>query len=604
MDASGGSLTRRLIRIALRELLETLLLLCLMLASLYLLTGLLGARKSDAGGLLSFLGDLTRDAHGIPIWQRFRGAVGLSARLIGGSLALSIPLATAVGWMAALYRPVRLSRFLITALSALPMVAAGAFLQQYSNHILLPILVLAVTELTLGTMAAQIYTDLSRELRSAYLDTTRAKGAAPITHYWKPLLASIVSTIRPRIPYLLGATIVVERIFSMSSYGLSNLVINAVEQRGDASILFWVTAFGLLLVRGMSLAERLLAGLLDPREGAERTARASASLAGWFGHLRPRLWPQQLAGLPRTALSALGQTARRVHDRLGEHLGMGAFAWAQLAVGGAFSLATLGVIVLCASGWMPHELELDPSRMLAPPDWSTGHYLGHDQMGRDLLSSLLRAGRNMLVPVAQALALPILLGTLLGIWVGSSRGPLAFLAGALVDMFESLPKLIIILAAMWRLNVDADYLARLLPLVGLTFTPQVFYAVRDRTRQIASEGFLEAQQALGSSPARVLGLHVLWNNCRGAIIVQGSLVLGYILMMDLTLSYLKYYQVDEDLMTWGSLAYHGIYERRIWSVGPWNPWLLQAPLGIVALFTITFALWGDALRSVFGSDQR
>ncbi len=604
MTASRGSLTRRLSRIALRELLETLLLFALMLLSLWLLTGLLDARRTGRWGILSFLGDLTHDAQGNPIWDRFKGAAGLSCTLIFGSLAISVPLAMLIGSTAALYRSVRLSRFLVTLVSAIPMVAAGAFLQQYSNHLLLPIVVLAVTELTLGTMAAQIYTELTRELRTPYLDTARAKGVPPWTHYWKPLLASVISTIRPRIPYLLGATIVVERIFTIPQYGLSNLVFSAIENKGDAAILFWVTAFGLLLVRAMSATERLIGGLLDPREGASAKTSTGDSLAGWFLRGRPLAGLRLLAIMPSIFLASVRQLGRRCRDRLSEHLGLGAFAWGQLGLCLLLSLATLAVLAACVSGWMPQALELDLTQKFAKPDWSQGSYLGRDQMGQDLLSALILAGRNMLLPVIQALLLPITFGTLLGVWVAWARGgALPSLAGAMIDLLESLPKLILILAAMWAIRVDTDYLTKLLPLVGLTFTPQVFYAVRDRTRRIASEGFIEAQQALGSSPARVLGLHVLWNNCRGPIFVQGSLVLGYILMMDLTLSYLKYYQVEEDLMTWGSLAYHGITEARAYSGGIWNPWVLYAPLGLVALFTVTFALWGDGLRALFTTDQ-
>lgn len=230
---------------------------------------------------------------------------------------------------------------------------------------------------------------------------------------------------------------------------------------------------------------------------------------------------------------------------------------------------------------------------LAPPDWSSGVYLGADGLGRDLATKLLAAGGNMAGPLGWALALPLALGVGLGVWAGMGAGWARWLVGSLIDLVESLPKLILALAAIWVIDVDARWLSKLYPLIGLTFTPMIFYAVRERTRRVVSEGFIEAQRALGSSPWRIVGVHVLWNNCRGAVAVQAAQLLGYLLMFDLTLGYLGYSQPDEDLITWGRLVYVGLREAPT-PDGAWNPWVRLAPLGLVALFTVTAAVWADA----------
>jgi peptide/nickel transport system permease protein len=220
--------------------------------------------------------------------------------------------------------------------------------------------------------------------------------------------------------------------------------------------------------------------------------------------------------------------------------------------------------------------------------------LGADGLGRDVTLTLRHAGSNLLIPLTIALVLPLTIGALLGAWVGSAHDCWRTGVSHLLDLLEALPKLVVLLAAFWVLEVDSLHLQRMLPLAGALYTPMVFYAVRERTRLLTSEGAIEAQRALGSGPLRILGWHVLWLNCRGPVLVQAALLVAYLLATDLSLAYLGYSQPDDDLLTLGRLVHTGLSEASDQRAAN-NPWLRDAPLLAVVLLTATAWAWSEWL---------
>lgn len=569
------------------ELLQTVWLLALLVGALLVLLQLLEIERE---GSLADL--LLKDGSGAPILPRLLAGLRLSGALVGGALLIALPLATLLGWAAVGWPQAERLRWLLSMASAAPLVVVGAIAQQaYGNSVALAVLTLAASELTLGSMAAHVRIELGRELALPYLELARAKGVSPLRHYWRPLVSIALASVRPRVPYLLGATLVVERIFAFDDHGLSGLVFNGMEQGWGGAALFWVGLIGLLLVRALSLAERVVGAALDPRLGG-RVAGQRLGLPAWrlagFGRglsaaALALLWlPLTLA---RALAVALGRAARGALELLRG----GPLGWLALAGGLLISAAAVGML---GHALLPTEAVLEVAfEEHAPPDAALP--LGADASGRDLALALRLAGANMLRPLAVALLLPLLLGTALGLWVGSGESLARTAAESLIDLLEAVPKLVIVLAAIWTIDVDEAYLDRLLPLVGALFTPMVYFAVRDRTQRVASDAFVEAQRALGAGPLRILGLHVLWNNCRDLLLAQAALLFAYLLTMDLTLAYLGYSQPDEDLVTLGRLAAVGLRDA---AAAGANPWVRDAPLLVIATLASAAALWSELLR--------
>ncbi len=155
------------------------------------------------------------------------------------------------------------------------------------------------------------------------------------------------------------------------------------------------------------------------------------------------------------------------------------------------------------------------------------------------------------------------------------------------ELAESLPRLVVLLAVLWVVRVDAGFLWIVFAAIGLVHWSMVHAAMRDRVARLSAEGFLESQRALGASAWRAYGLHALALNGSGALAVQAAALVGHVLMTEVSLGYLGYSQGDPDLASWGGLVYVGLA-----ATAP-NPWVRWAPLVCVTVVCMTAAAWAD-----------
>ncbi len=211
------------------------------------------------------------------------------------------------------------------------------------------------------------------------------------------------------------------------------------------------------------------------------------------------------------------------------------FSYARVLLGvGAALVALFGAIALLAPlmvswGWL-----LDPSDSLsfpihAPP--SAEHWLGTTRQGYDVLSRTLFGSRVALQIVALATGLSLVLGVPLGLASGYFGGKLDRLLVFFMDATYALPGLL--LSATLAFVVGRGVVNAAIA-VSIAYVPQYFRVVRNHTTSVKSELFVEAAQALGASPWRVLARHIFGNvvqsvpvlfalNAADAILILGGL---------------------------------------------------------------------------------
>jgi ABC-type dipeptide/oligopeptide/nickel transport system permease subunit len=198
-------------------------------------------------------------------------------------------------------------------------------------------------------------------------------------------------------------------------------------------------------------------------------------------------------------------------------------------------LALLGLLLaaLCAPLLAPYDpAAQDLNVGLTAP--TLAHPLGTDQLGRDLLSRLLWAGRSSLTVVVGVLACSLLLGASIGLVAGYVGGLTDELLMRVVDLFLALPGFLLALALVGALGPG---LATLMLALTITWWPTYARLVRSQTLTLRSADYLLAAQAIGAGHGQIMRRH-LWPALIGPVLVQLSLDAGQLILTIAALGFL------------------------------------------------------------------
>jgi peptide/nickel transport system permease protein len=216
---------------------------------------------------------------------------------------------------------------------------------------------------------------------------------------------------------------------------------------------------------------------------------------------------------------------------------------------------------------------------------SAVHWLGTDDLGRDVLSRLIHGAAASLfssflaVGVAVALGVPVgLLAGFLGGWVDEviSRG---------IDTLLSFPAIVLAIAVTGALGIG---LINGMIAVGIVFAPQLARLVRARTLVVRQELYVDAARCFGASTGRILWRHVLPNTVQ-PVIVQVTLLLAGALLAEASLSFLGL-GIQPPLASWGAML------ARAYQNMEFAPSQMYPP-GLAILFTaLAFNALGESLR--------
>jgi len=227
------------------------------------------------------------------------------------------------------------------------------------------------------------------------------------------------------------------------------------------------------------------------------------------------------------------------------------------------SAALLGFMILAVLFgpfiWTVPIDEIDFSARLQGP--SSAHPFGTDDLGQDILARVLYGGRISLAVGFAAMAVAVIVGTLVGAVAGMSRGRVDTALMWLTDLFLSLPELPLLLLIIYFFretltSIVGDEMGVFLLIVvvigGFRWMP-VARLVRAQFFSLREKEFVEAARALGASRKRIVVQHILPNSL-GPVIVAATIDVAAAIIAESTLSFLGL-GFPPDTPTWGRLLF-------------------------------------------------
>ena len=259
--------------------------------------------------------------------------------------------------------------------------------------------------------------------------------------------------------------------------------------------------------------------------------------------------------------------------------------WRQRSfVLGILLIGTMALCALLAPLISPHDpVEQNFESTLHAP--SLQFLLGTDMFGRDQLSRIIYGARISFMVGLISVGIALVAGGLLGLLAAYARGWLDNLIMRVMDVLLAFPFLLLTIAIMASFGTN---LVNAMIAIGIVYTPSFARITRAATLGVMEQGFIEASQALGSSPTRLMLRHVL-PNITGPLIVQTTLSLAFAILAEAALSFLGL-GTQPPTPSWGLMLNEG---RGFFNTAPW---LAIFPGLAITLAVLGFNLLGDGLR--------
>lgn len=230
--------------------------------------------------------------------------------------------------------------------------------------------------------------------------------------------------------------------------------------------------------------------------------------------------------------------------------------------------------------------ETDFENTLSSP--SRKHPMGTDQEGRDLLSRVIHGARVSITVAIGTALIAIAIGTAYGAISGYIGGKMDELMMRIVDVFYSLPDLLLIVLITLIVGKGVEGIVLSL---SLTAWMRVARIVRGSVMQIKTVAFIESARSLGASPFRIFMIHIL-PNILSPLIVTLTFSIPYAILAESTLSFLGL-GISPPQASWGTLASTGWQGIRTF------PHLIAFPSLAIFITAFSFNLFGEGLRDMF-----
>lgn len=257
----------------------------------------------------------------------------------------------------------------------------------------------------------------------------------------------------------------------------------------------------------------------------------------------------------------------------------------KLAVLGFFYLA---FILLCAI-FAPLLAPYNPNEITDAfgEGPSMAHWLGTDDIGRDILSRVLYAARVSLSVGVGAVAIAAAIGAVLGLIAGYFGGIIDGIIMRITDVFMSFPYIMFILVVA---SIVGPGLTNIIIILGVLGWPGIARLVRGNVLAIKQSDYVKAGIALGYSTPRILFKHILPNTIAPILIYATSGVAGAILD-EAALSFLGLGVQPPDA-SWGNM----LSSAQSITILTDQPWLWIPPGIFILLTVLSINYIGDALR--------
>ncbi len=264
-------------------------------------------------------------------------------------------------------------------------------------------------------------------------------------------------------------------------------------------------------------------------------------------------------------------------------------AWRRLMANpfGLISVIGLGILLLAAL-FAPILAPYDPTAInlraiLQPP--SAAHWLGTDEIGRDMLSRLIYATRVAVLVVVISIGVSIVIGTLIGMISGYVGGWVDSVIMRITDGLLAFPTLILALGIVAALGPS---LWNALIAIAIINVPNFARLARGEAMVLRKAEFVQASRAIGMPTWQIL-LGPIRRHLTATVLVYATLKASVAIITEASLSFLGL-GAQPPTPTWGGMIATGLAQmNRTW-------WLAFIPGMALFITVLLLNFCGDALR--------
>jgi peptide/nickel transport system permease protein len=259
----------------------------------------------------------------------------------------------------------------------------------------------------------------------------------------------------------------------------------------------------------------------------------------------------------------------------------------RLAVVGLLIVTVLLLAALSSFVVAPYDVVVSQERTQRLAGPTGAHWLGCDELGRDVFLRLLYGSRVSLLVGITVVAIGMTMGTMLGLVSGHFGGWVDSVIMRIVDIFLAFPFFLLAIAVAGFLGPS---LRNAILALGIASVPSYTRIVRGSVLSIREMTFVESAVVAGAGNIRIMVVHI-FPNLIGTLLVYGTLRVSTAIMAEAGLSYLGI-GAQDPLPTWGKML-SNLREHMLF-----HPWHILAP-GMAILITVMgFNFLGDGLRDL------
>lgn len=252
-------------------------------------------------------------------------------------------------------------------------------------------------------------------------------------------------------------------------------------------------------------------------------------------------------------------------------------------------VALIAILALLLAPYAPNAQNL--ADRLEPP--GSAHWLGTDELGRDILSRLIFGARVTLGIVALVSVVTAPIGLVLGCTAGYFGGWVEATLMRVTDVFLALPRLILALAFVAALGPGIENAVLAIAIVSW---PPYARVARAETLALRRAEFIDAARLAGASGGRIVLRHIM-PLCLPSVVVRMSLDMAGVVLIAAGLGFLGL-GAQPPTAEWGAMIATG----RQYMLDHW--WVAAMPGIAIAVLGLAFNLLGDGLRDWLDPKQR
>jgi len=220
---------------------------------------------------------------------------------------------------------------------------------------------------------------------------------------------------------------------------------------------------------------------------------------------------------------------------------------------GLFVVAYLMIfyVISLTNSFIRDPMQVDIGNMFLPTSFE--HLFGTDFLGRDIFSRIVKGTEAFFLPGLLSIAVSTTFGLGFGILSGYYPRYLSKVIFYLLNIIDSIPRIIIILIIIIIFNPSIYVI---MVFVGITSVPKTASYIKAKVELLKEQRFIEACRALGLSQHTIIFKHIIWLYAKSILIIQATLRMGESVLMETSLSYLGI-GVQEPIPSWGNMVAMG-----------------------------------------------